>query len=90
MSNGPKEDIYDEKISPLVKQIIKLCHEHEINSMLHFILDENTDEESEDFGDVSHVHREVRRRRRGIGKTAQSTRRSPAPANRHDDGCVWL
>lgn len=31
-----KEAIYDEKISPLMKQIIALCHEHQIPMVMQF------------------------------------------------------
>ena len=30
------EDIYDEKISPLMKQIIEICHEHKIPMLASF------------------------------------------------------
>lgn len=34
----PKEAIYDEHISPLMAQIIKLCKEHKINMVADFSL----------------------------------------------------
>lgn len=33
-----KEDIYDEKISPLMAQIIQICHEHKIAMVMSFHL----------------------------------------------------
>jgi hypothetical protein len=38
---GPKERVYDEQISPLVKQVIALCKEHNINAFMTFALDPN-------------------------------------------------
>lgn len=37
--NTPKEDAYDELISPLMEQIIALCKEHKINMAAQFALD---------------------------------------------------
>jgi len=48
--SGPKETVYDEQISPLVKQINEICKEHGISVMSSFILDEHGDEESDNFG----------------------------------------
>jgi hypothetical protein len=48
--SGPKETVYDEQISPLVKQINALCKEHGISVMSTFILDVNDDEDSDNFG----------------------------------------
>lgn len=31
-----QEDIYDEKLSPLVKQIIEICKEHNMSCLLSF------------------------------------------------------
>ena len=31
-----QEDIYDEKVSPLVKQIIEICKEHKIPCLMSF------------------------------------------------------
>jgi hypothetical protein len=41
MSDGPrtpKEALYDEQISPLMRQIITLCKEHKINMVADFSL----------------------------------------------------
>jgi hypothetical protein len=41
MSDGPrtpKEALYDEQISPLMRQIIALCKEHKINMVADFSL----------------------------------------------------
>ncbi len=45
MSDTPKEDFYDDKISPLMSEIIKLCQEAEIPMIADFALDYNDDEE---------------------------------------------
>lgn len=34
----PKEAVYDERISPLMTEIIKLCKEHKINMVANFSL----------------------------------------------------
>lgn len=44
MSNGRKEAIYDEHISPLMAQIIALCKEHKINMAAQFALDPNEED----------------------------------------------
>lgn len=46
MSDKPKEDVYDNQISPLMTQIIAICKEHKIAMLADFALDE--DEDSED------------------------------------------
>jgi hypothetical protein len=40
MSGGPKEDAYDELISPLMGRIIEICKAHGINAFATFALDE--------------------------------------------------
>jgi len=50
--SGPKETIYDEQISPLVRQINELCKEHGISVLSSFILDVSEDEESDSFGNA--------------------------------------
>lgn len=37
--NGPKEDAYDEGISPLVREILRICRERRINVAMYFALD---------------------------------------------------
>lgn len=44
MSNTPKEDIYDEQISPLMSQIIEICKENDIAIAATFELDQNPDD----------------------------------------------
>lgn len=39
--SGPKETAYDERIAPLMTQIIALCQEHKINMFATFALDEH-------------------------------------------------
>jgi hypothetical protein len=39
-----KEEIYDERISPLMAQIIAICKEHKINMAAQFALDAKTDD----------------------------------------------
>ena len=46
--SGPKEGAYDEHISPLMTQIIRLCKAHKINMAAQFALDVN-DEDSTMF-----------------------------------------
>jgi len=41
-----KEEIYDEKIAPLMKEVIKVCKEEGINFLAHFYLAEETEEEN--------------------------------------------
>lgn len=40
---GPKETVYDERIAPLMTQIIVLCHEHKINMLATYALDPTED-----------------------------------------------
>ena len=42
-----KEQIYDEKIAPLMKEVIKVCKEEGINVLAQFYLREETDEEED-------------------------------------------
>jgi hypothetical protein len=42
--NVSKEPIYDEKISPLMAQVIAICHEHKINMAATFSLDPEAEE----------------------------------------------
>lgn len=44
--SGPKEQIYDEQISPLMGQIIAICKAHRINMAASFSLDFNEEEDS--------------------------------------------
>lgn len=46
--SGPKETAYDQRIAPLMTQIIALCHEHKINMAATFALDPNHSEECYD------------------------------------------
>lgn len=46
-----KEQIYDEKISPMMTEIIKLCKENKIPVFCTFGLDENPDAEEDEFID---------------------------------------
>jgi hypothetical protein len=48
MSVGPKEDVYDELISPLVAKVIKLCKGHGIPVFVHFELDDYCDDDGEE------------------------------------------
>lgn len=41
MSTTPKEDLYDEKIAPLMAEIIALCQGADIAVFTHFILDDH-------------------------------------------------
>ena len=41
-----QEDIYDEKVSPLVKQIIEICKEHDMPCLLSFACPDDEDGES--------------------------------------------
>ncbi len=41
---GPKELAYDERIYPLMKEIIELCKEHRINMAAQFMLDPKHDD----------------------------------------------
>lgn len=41
MSETPREDAYDDKIAPLMSQIIALCREHEIPLVASFELDDD-------------------------------------------------
>jgi len=41
---GPKETAYDERIAPLVTQIIALCREHKINAFATFALDKTEED----------------------------------------------
>lgn len=41
-----QEDIYDEKVSPLVKQIIEVCKEHKMPCVLSFACPDDKDGES--------------------------------------------
>ncbi len=41
---GPRETAYDEKIFPLMKQIIEICKEHEIPHVCCFELDDQAEE----------------------------------------------
>ena len=41
---GPKEAAYDERIAPLMEQIIAVCKEAKINMAAQFVLDMNDDE----------------------------------------------
>lgn len=43
---GPKEELYDSKIAPLVTQIIELCKEAKINMAMQFALDPSEEEGS--------------------------------------------
>lgn len=36
----PKEQAYDDLISPHIKEVIRLCREHKINTAIYFALDE--------------------------------------------------
>jgi hypothetical protein len=47
MSVGPKEELYDDRLSPLVFAIIELCKEHSISTCMHFELDDYDDEDGE-------------------------------------------
>lgn len=42
-----KEQIYDDKISPLMTEIIKICKENDIKMVADFYLREPTEEETE-------------------------------------------
>jgi|GEM_PF-2022892 len=46
-----KESVYDERISPLMTEILKVCKEHGINMAATFSLDPCQDEESESYGE---------------------------------------
>ncbi len=48
MSVGPKEEFYDERISPLVFAIIELCKGHSISTFMHFELDDYDDDDGEE------------------------------------------
>ncbi len=48
MSVGPKEDVYDERFSPLVAALIELCNEHGISAFMHFELDDYCDDDGEE------------------------------------------
>ena len=43
----PKESIYDDRISPLMSQIIEICKEHKIANICHFALGWDEEEESD-------------------------------------------
>lgn len=43
---GPKETAYDERIAPLMTQIIALCQEHKINMYASYMLDPREDGEA--------------------------------------------
>lgn len=45
MANGPKEQAYDEHISPLMTKIIALCKEHGIPVVAKFQLDYDEEQE---------------------------------------------
>lgn len=47
MSVGQKEDVYDDRLSPLVAAIIELCKEHSISTFMHFELDDYDDDDGE-------------------------------------------
>lgn len=40
---GPKETVYDEKIAPLMKQVIALCRAGRIPAIFNFELDDETE-----------------------------------------------
>lgn len=40
---GPKEKAYDEKISPLINQILDICDQHKISMFANFELDKDDD-----------------------------------------------
>lgn len=42
MSDRTKEDIYDEEISPLMRQIIKICRENNIANICSFAFEDGT------------------------------------------------
>lgn len=42
-----KESIYDEKINPLMAQIIEICKEHDIKMFATFYLKESTESEND-------------------------------------------
>ena len=42
-----KEKIYDDKIAPLMKEVIKICKEEGINALAQFYLAEETDDASD-------------------------------------------
>ena len=40
-TRGPRERVYDEHIEPLIGQVIALCKEHKIPTLMSFELDEH-------------------------------------------------
>ena len=45
--SGPKETVYDEQIDPLMKRIIALCKEHQIQMVASFALDQSQEDDSQ-------------------------------------------
>lgn len=38
---GPKETVYDNEITPLLKKVKTICDQHNISMLTHFVLDRN-------------------------------------------------
>lgn len=62
-----KEQVYDEKIFPLMAQIIGICHEHNIGMIADFEIPNDEDQSlcctsstPGDGGQISHRHSRVR------------------------------
>lgn len=46
---GKKEDVYDEKIAPMMSEIIEICKEHDIGMVMDFELDNDGTEEEPNY-----------------------------------------